>query len=193
MTRTYALGAVKPNVRQAAIDAGNMFGITTILGVGPRPNVSDHPKGLALDFMTPNNSSKGDQVANFFVQNSAKYGVTYIIWQQRIWNVGKSEWDPMEDRGGVTANHYDHVHVSFKNVAIDPKAGIIPGIPSPGDVAGGVQDIASFFAFISNPRNWLRVAMFLTGGALMLLALLLMAVGSSKLRIPKSTIRTVTP
>jgi hypothetical protein len=34
-----------------------------------------------------------------------------VIWQQRI-NFG-SGWQLMEDRGGVTANHYDHVHVSF--------------------------------------------------------------------------------
>ncbi len=36
----------------------------------------------------------------------------YVIWRQR-YNDG-SGWDPMEDRGSITANHYDHVHVSFE-------------------------------------------------------------------------------
>ena len=26
----------------------------------------------------------------------------------------RSGWDPMEDRGSITQNHYDHVHVSFE-------------------------------------------------------------------------------
>ena len=38
-----------------------------------------------------------------------------MIWEQRI-NHG-SGWKAMEDRGGVTANHFDHVHVSFKSGA----------------------------------------------------------------------------
>jgi len=37
--------------------------------------------------------------------------VKYIIWRQRIWFPGGS-WKAMADRGGVTANHYDHVHIS---------------------------------------------------------------------------------
>ena len=34
--------------------------------------------------------------------------------QQRIWDVrmASSGWVPMEDRGSITANHYDHVHIS---------------------------------------------------------------------------------
>jgi hypothetical protein len=34
-----------------------------------------------------------------------------VIWRQRI-NFG-SGWKPMEDRGGVTANHFDHTHISM--------------------------------------------------------------------------------
>ena len=37
----------------------------------------------------------------------------YIIYRQRIWDVrmASSGWVPMEDRGSITANHYDHVHI----------------------------------------------------------------------------------
>jgi hypothetical protein len=47
----YSLGAVKPWVAKAASIIGPKFGISSIGGVGSRPNPSDHPKGLALDFM----------------------------------------------------------------------------------------------------------------------------------------------
>jgi hypothetical protein len=37
----------------------------------------------------------------------------YIIWKQRYYDIRSGGgWDMMSDRGGVTANHYDHVHVS---------------------------------------------------------------------------------
>ena len=41
-------------------------------------------------------------------------GIMYVIWNQKIWSLYYSElgWRKMADRGGVTANHYDHVHVS---------------------------------------------------------------------------------
>ena len=37
----------------------------------------------------------------------------YIIWQQRYYDIRTGGgWRMMSDRGGATANHYDHVHVS---------------------------------------------------------------------------------
>lgn len=191
---TYVLGAVKPNVKQAANDAGNLYGITTILGVGMRDGQSDHPKGLALDFMVPGNSAQGDQVAQYFLTNAGKYGVHYIIWKQRIWNVTERNaegWRNMPDRGGVTANHYDHVHVSFNNVAVNNNAaGVDPtaagGIPNPIDAAkqaiDAVKKINDFMDFMSNPHMWLRVAMFLAGGQLILLSLIIMASGNPSVK-----------
>jgi hypothetical protein len=38
-----------------------------------------------------------------------------VIWRQRI-NSGTG-WRAMEDRGSITQNHYDHVHVSFDETA----------------------------------------------------------------------------
>jgi hypothetical protein len=57
----------------------------------------------------------GDRVADFTLAHLAEHGVTYVIWRQRI-NLGDA-WDPMEDRGSITQNHYDHVHVSFEETA----------------------------------------------------------------------------
>ena len=49
----------------------------------------------------------------FLMENRAKLGIEYIIYRQRIWRPATSPgWRGMSDRGGVTANHMDHVHVT---------------------------------------------------------------------------------
>lgn len=47
----------------------------------------------------------------FALEHQDENATTYVIFRQR-YNDG-SGWDPMEDRGSITQNHYDHVHVSF--------------------------------------------------------------------------------
>jgi hypothetical protein len=106
---TSGLGAVQPHVRAAAQFLGCRFGEPTMYGVAGRAGTSDHPSGRAVDFMV--NPATGDRLAACALKNRAALGITYVIWQQRI-NFG-SGWQLMEDRGGVTANHFDHVHVSF--------------------------------------------------------------------------------
>ena len=46
--------------------------------------------------------------------NAARLGIMYVIYRQHIWDVRmpSSGWRPMEDRGSITANHFDHVHIS---------------------------------------------------------------------------------
>ena len=106
---TSGLGAVKPHVRAAAQFLGCRFGEPTMYGVAGRAGTSDHPTGLAVDFMV--DRATGDRLAACALANRGSLGITYVIWRQRI-NFG-SGWQPMEDRGGITANHFDHVHVSF--------------------------------------------------------------------------------
>lgn len=111
--KTGGLGAVKAHVREAAAVLGCRFGKPTTLGVAGRGGPSDHPVGLALDFMV--DRATGDALAQCALENMEALGVKYVIWEQRI-NHG-SGWKPMEDRGGITANHFDHVHVSFERGA----------------------------------------------------------------------------
>ncbi|MFC5064563.1 hypothetical protein [Actinomycetospora atypica] len=80
-------------------------------GIGSRSGASDHPSGYALDVMTRD----GDAIADCVMDNAGALGVSYAIWDQRI-NTG-SGWKGMEDRGGDTANHRDHVHISFERGA----------------------------------------------------------------------------
>lgn len=81
----------------------------------------EHGKGRACDFMMSSggrpasgvDEERGDALAQWLITNGARLGVMYIIWKQRYYDIRSgSGWDPMSDRGGVTANHYDHVHVS---------------------------------------------------------------------------------
>ena len=89
----------------------NMFGVTAY---GIRPGDSgDHGSGLAVDFMVPVGSDIGDAIANYAINNMGAYNISYVIWEQQIYGGWTGGWETMEDRGSVTANHYDHVHVSF--------------------------------------------------------------------------------
>lgn len=61
------------------------------------------------------NNALGNTVAEFALAHQSEHAITYVIWMQRI-NSGDG-WRDMEDRGSITQNHYDHVHVSFEATA----------------------------------------------------------------------------
>lgn len=102
-------GPVKAFVGDAGHWLRCIFGVQSVGGVAGRAGASDHPSGLALDFMV--NKAKGDQLADYALKYQDDLKINYVIWRQRI-NFG-SGWQSMEDRGSTTANHYDHVHISF--------------------------------------------------------------------------------
>ncbi|MBD5785557.1 SH3 domain-containing protein [Cellulosimicrobium terreum] len=80
---------------------------------GIRPGDSgDHGTGRAVDIMISGDT--GWEIARYLQANAGALGVTYVIYQQQMWMAGEptSSWRAMEDRGGTTANHFDHVHVS---------------------------------------------------------------------------------
>ena len=105
--RAKGLGANASKVYSAIRSS---FGITNIGGY--RAGAGDHGSGKAVDVMVT--GSRGDAVAQWAINNMGAYDITYVIWKQRIWLAGASGWRAMEDRGGVTANHYDHVHISVQ-------------------------------------------------------------------------------
>ncbi|GAA2871206.1 hypothetical protein GCM10010472_30730 [Pseudonocardia halophobica] len=107
---TTGFGAVAAGVAEAGEQLRCMFGVDTVYGVAGRSNASDHPAGKALDFMATRAS--GDRLAEYATANMKRLGISYVIYRQRI-NTGGG-WESMEDRGGATANHMDHVHISFE-------------------------------------------------------------------------------
>jgi uncharacterized protein YraI len=80
---------------------------------GYRNDGSEHSDGTSVDMMVYSDSSLGDRIASWLRSNARALHVREVIWAQHIWTVERSSegWRPMEDRGSVTANHYDHVHV----------------------------------------------------------------------------------
>jgi hypothetical protein len=116
----YNLGTVKAWVTSAANEIGKKFGIKTVGGYRSSGSVpgSDHPKGLALDFMT-SNVSVGNALSAFVQANAKRLGVTYVIWNRKIWMAGDaaSAWKSYSG----PSPHTDHVHVSFQGTA--PKGG----------------------------------------------------------------------
>lgn len=109
---------LQPQTAAFKEEVANLFGITSFSGYRPG-DPGDHGKGLAIDFMVPVSSALGDQIADYAIQNMASRGISYIIWKQRFYAPYDSKygpaytWNPMPDRGSVTENHYDHVHVSM--------------------------------------------------------------------------------
>ena len=109
---------LQPQAAAYMNEIAGLYGITSFSTYRPGDS-GDHGKGLAVDFMVPESSALGDQIAEYTAANMASRGVSYIIWKQRFYAPFNSiygpayTWNLMPDRGSITENHYDHVHVSF--------------------------------------------------------------------------------
>jgi phage-related minor tail protein len=108
---------------QIATQFGDISDIGGFREDAAHPN--EHPAGKAIDVMIPNwntpqGKAEGDKVAAYALQQP---GVRYVLWQRRQWNPDGTS-TPMEDRGGPTANHMDHVHVH-----VEPDDGTAPSAP----------------------------------------------------------------
>jgi hypothetical protein len=114
---TNTAGSVKPQVQAAANTVvSNVPGADGITLGGTRASAADpggHPSGLALDYMVMTDAALGDAIVAYHRAHWDELGVDYLIWQQRMLSSPNGSWSTMEDRGGTTANHYDHVHVNY--------------------------------------------------------------------------------
>lgn len=100
----------QPNIIE--VHAAVCAAFPEITSYGTYRGDGDHAQGLAIDIMT--SGARGWEVAEFVRANYAALGVNYIMYSQKIWSVdrGGEGWRSVSDRGSVTANHYDHVHVT---------------------------------------------------------------------------------
>ena len=100
--------------------------IKSMGGVGPRPNVSDHPAGRAVDFMIPAwktkpGNARGWQVARWLQKNASRLRVKYIIFDDRVWRAYRASagWTRYTHPNGATRSptlrHLDHVHLSVNS------------------------------------------------------------------------------
>ena len=109
---------LQPKAAEYKEEVADKFGVTNFSLY--RPGSNDDPgKGLAVDFVVNDNTELGDQIANYATSDMESNDINYVIWKQRFYANYDSyygpanTWNLMPDRGGDTANHYDHVHVSF--------------------------------------------------------------------------------
>jgi hypothetical protein len=74
-----------------------------------------HKNGRAVDIMlTPGaESALGHRIANYLIKHAKDFNVNHIIFEQHIWTPQTPHWRKMADRGSITANHYNHVHVAI--------------------------------------------------------------------------------
>ncbi|WP_433256836.1 coiled-coil domain-containing protein [Streptosporangium sp. CA-135522] len=99
---------------------GPRFGIGCYRADGGIAGGGEHPLGRACDFMLSHGggmpsaaeTQRGHQIAAWAIKNARRLGIMYIIFRQRIWHVRTGTWRTMSDRGGTTANHFDHPHIS---------------------------------------------------------------------------------
>jgi hypothetical protein len=176
----YLLGAVKPHVKMAADTLGPKYGFTVIYGLGPGSIAgSDHPKGLALDFMT-SDKGRGDSLVADLIANAGPYAVKYIVWYRRSWNPKRGTWAPYKS----TPNpHTDHVHVSFEAKAGDGAPSVVtpsglPGVPGVTELQtlmGIAQDFNAMVSWLTKAENWRRIGIGAAGAALVLVGMAAMA------------------
>ncbi|WP_327590109.1 hypothetical protein OHA25_26050 [Nonomuraea sp. NBC_00507] len=110
---------ITPRTRLMREQVGKNFSLPYTVGCFRSGSGGEHPLGRACDFMMSTGGSMpsaanlalGDRIAEWAIKNMDKLGIKYVIWKQRI-NHG-SGWSGMSDRGSITENHFDHVHISM--------------------------------------------------------------------------------
>ncbi len=113
---------ITARMRQVRDEIDRRFGPFVSIGCYRPGNDGEHPLGRACDFMLSSggvmpsgpNVQRGYNIAAWAQANASRLGIMYIIYRQRIWDIrmASSGWVPMPDRGSITANHFDHVHIS---------------------------------------------------------------------------------
>ena len=113
---------ITPRMRQVRDEIDRRFGPFSSIGCYRPESSGEHPLGRACDFMLSTGGvmpsgpwvQRGYNIAAWAQANAARLGIMYIIYRQRIWDIrmASAGWVPMADRGSITANHFDHVHIS---------------------------------------------------------------------------------
>lgn len=133
-------GPVRSHVQACADTLVRLFGdgIGRYNGV---PHISTYEghqpsRDLGIDLF-PKTKADGIKIAQWVVDHAEELGVDYVIYNVDADAPGeinnppdREYWRQMEDRGGRTANHDDHIHISFlaKGPATLPAT---PSTPTP--------------------------------------------------------------
>ncbi|GAB2612864.1 hypothetical protein Aab01nite_68780 [Paractinoplanes abujensis] len=107
-----------------ALKQAQADGFTRYVACFREQNSGEHPKGQACDFAAEKKgfggvASGGDKtygtnLANYFINNSDRLGVLYVIWFKRIW-LPSSGWKAYSrGNGDPSSDHTNHVHLSVR-------------------------------------------------------------------------------
>ena len=113
---------ITPRMSQVKDEIDRRFGPFISIGCYRPGTFGEHPLGRACDFMLSSGGvmpsaadvQRGYQIAAWAQANAATLGIMYVIYRQRIWDIriASAGWQLMADGGSITANHFDHVHIS---------------------------------------------------------------------------------
>jgi len=116
-------GCITPRLLHAMQQA-QKAGFNHFVACFRHQNSGEHPKGRACDFAadkggfggvaTGSSKDYGNRLANYFINNSSRLGVLYVIWFRRIW-LPSSGWKSYSGAGGdPSSDHTNHVHLSVR-------------------------------------------------------------------------------
>jgi hypothetical protein len=116
-------GCITPRLLHA-LQQAKKAGFTHFVSCHRSGGSGEHPKGRACDFAADKNgfggvatgSSKdyGNRLANYFINNSGRLAVLYVIWFRRIW-LPSSGWKSYtRGNGDPSSDHTNHVHLSVR-------------------------------------------------------------------------------
>lgn len=117
---------LKPDTQAVQHATIKYFGEYVYAMGGYRAGSKGHSGRIATDLMidkykTPQGVANGDKMAAFFLENREALGVSYIIWQDKIWLGASTGWQAYSGSGKYgnqfagnwndTTKHLDHLHV----------------------------------------------------------------------------------
>jgi hypothetical protein len=113
-------GCLTPRTLHAYQEA-RKAGFTHFTACFRQASFGEHPKGRACDFAAAPNGfggiatgadrEYGNRLAGFFIANSDRLGVLYVIWYHQIWTPGVG-WHYYTGDGTPSGDHMNHVHLS---------------------------------------------------------------------------------
>lgn len=139
----FETGGLTPHSNEIKADIMRFWPqITNIGGYRPPDGYNEHSTGNALDVMIPNWQSPegkalGDAISGWALNNAEALGLSWVIWQQKIHKPGDLAGQVMQDRGGATQNHLDHVHIFMNNKPNEKLQLVGPSLPKPKTPSGG--------------------------------------------------------
>ena len=113
-------GCITPRTLHA-LNQAKAAGFTRYVSCYRSGSSGEHPQGRACDFAAQANGfggvatggdrTYGNNLAAYFVRNSSRLAVLYVIWYRQIWLPG-SGWRSYSGGGDPSSDHTNHVHLS---------------------------------------------------------------------------------